>query len=58
MSKRGGARLFVAAEAYIINSLKKFNIWKFKGGENNSRGGKCPNPLPPKYTPACMSPQY
>ena len=35
MSKMGGARLFVAAGQPQGGGC----IWKFKGGENNSRGG-------------------
>ena len=45
MSKRGGARLFVAAGQPQGGGC----IWKFKGGENNSRGGHMPPP--PLNTP-------
>ena len=48
VKKRGGARLFVAAG-------QPQGGGGFKGGKNNSRGGRMPPTLPPKYTPAMSS---
>ena len=47
MSKRGGARLFVAAGQPQGGGC----IWKFKGGVRITQGGQMP-PSPPEYTPA------
>ena len=46
MSKRGGARLFVAA-----GQLQ--GVGGFKGGARITQGGRIP-PAPPKYTPALL----